>query len=309
VGVLRRARVPGPLAVLLTVLADVAVIVVLIIVVTHSVNEFTTAAPRYQARLQQYLASSLVWLQARGIETSEWEALAFVNPGAVIDLVGTTLRAVTALLSNTFLVLLTMVFILFEAAGLPRKMAVAFGNQPEQLERFERMTRQVQRYLAIKTLISLATGLAAGIWVALMGLGFPLLWGLIAFFFNFIPNLGSIVAAVPPVLLALFQFGPGGALVVALGYLLINVALANFVEPYLMGRKLGLSTLVVFLSVVFWGWVWGPLGMLLAVPLTMSVKIALENTEDLHWVAVLLDPNPPAAVTHARRPDSKRSPV
>ena len=150
----------------------------------------------------------------------------------------------------------------------------------------------MQNYLAIKTLVSLATGVTAGVLVWALGLDFPLLWGLLAFIFNYIPNLGSVLAGVPPVLLAILQLGPGRAVAVALGYLVINTVFGNFIEPTLMGRRLGLSTLVVFLSLVFWGWVWGPVGMLLAVPLTMVIKIALENTEDFHWVAVMLDANP-----------------
>ena len=166
---------------------------------------------------------------------------------------------------------------------------MAFGNRLQNVERFGIMVKQVQRYLAIKTLISVATGICVGLWVSLLGLGFPLLWGLVAAIFNYIPNLGSILAAIPPVLFAIVQFGPGHAAVVAIGYLVINVVFANFLEPYLMGRRLGLSTLVVFLSLVFWGWVWGPVGMLLSVPLTVIIKIALENTEDFRWLAVMLD--------------------
>ncbi len=123
----------------------------------------------------------------------------------------------------------------------------------------------------------------------IIGVDFPLLWGMLAFLLNYVPTLGSILAAIPPVLLATVQLGPGHALATALVFVGVNVVLGNFVEPHFMGRRLGLSTLVVFLSLVFWGWVWGPVGMLLSVPLTMIVKIMLENTEDLRWVAVLLD--------------------
>ena len=130
-----------------------------------------------------------------------------------------------------------------------------------------------------------------------MGLDFPLLWGVVAFMFNFIPTLGSIFAAVPAVLLALLQLGPGPAVIIASGYLLVNVAFGNLIEPTLLGRRLGLSTLVVFVSLVFWGWVWGPVGMLFSVPLTMVVKIALENTADLRWLAVMLDANPAVSVS------------
>ena len=289
---LQRRGAPTAVAVLATILTAVAILAGVVIVVGRSLNEFTAAAPGYQARFQELAGSTLTWLDALGIETQGWGAREFLNPGALMDLVGGTLRAVAAVAQNTFLVVLTMVFILAEAAGFSGKLRVVFGERSDHLERFGVMARQIQRYLAIKTLISLATGILVGLWVSVLGLGFPLLWGLVAFIFNYIPNLGSILAAVPPVLLALVQFGPGRATVVAAGYLAINIGLANFLEPYLMGRRLGLSTLVILLSLIFWGWVWGPVGMLLSVPLTVIVKIALENTEDFRWVATLLDANP-----------------
>lgn len=289
---LQRRGAPTALAVLATILTAVAILAGVVIVVGRSLNEFTAAAPGYQARFQELAGSTLTWLDARGIETQGWGAPEFLNPDALMDLVGGTLRAVAAVAQNTFLVILTMVFILAEAAGFSGKLRAAFGERSDHLERFGVMARQIQRYLAIKTLISLATGILVGLWVSVLGLGFPLLWGLVAFIFNYIPNLGSILAAVPPVLLALVQFGPGRAAVVGVGYLVINISLSNFLEPYLMGRRLGLSTLVIILSLIFWGWVWGPVGMLLSVPLTVIVKIALENTEDFRWVATLLDANP-----------------
>lgn len=289
---LQQRKVPTALAVIITVLVDIAVLAALGLVVGRSVNEFTAAAPRYQQRIQGLVSAVMGALEARGVDTSQWQPVQFLNPGALFDMVGSTLSAVTSVLSNTFLVLLTLIFILFEATAFPRKLRAAFGGRSEYTDRFAVVTRQIQRYLAIKTLISLATGVFAGLWVGLLGLGVPLLWGLIAFIFNYIPNLGSIIAAVPPILLALVQFGVWRAVGVAAGYVAINVVLANFLEPYLMGRRLGLSTLVVFMSLVFWGWVWGPVGMLLSVPLTMVVKIALENTADLRWIAVMLDPNP-----------------
>ncbi len=289
---LQARKVPSALAVILTLLVDVAVLAVLAVIVGRSVNEFTAAAPQYQARIQAMAARVLGFLQTHGVDTSQWQPVQYLNPGAMFDMVGSTLSAIASVLSNTFLVLLALIFILFEAAGFPRKLMAAFGGRPEYTGRLEGVARQIQRYLAIKTLVSMATGLLAGIWVGALGLGVPLLWGLLAFLFNYVPTLGSIVAAVPPVLLALVQFGVWRAVLVAVGYVVINIVLGNFLEPYLYGRRLGLSTLVVFLSLVFWGWVWGPVGMLLSVPLTMLVKIALENTADLRWIAVMLDANP-----------------
>jgi predicted PurR-regulated permease PerM len=166
--------------------------------------------------------------------------------------------------------------------------------------------------LAIKTVASLGAGIVVAIWVWALGIDFPVIWGLLAFLLNFIPNLGSIIAAVPPVLLGYIQFGIGRALLVAAGFGLVNLVFGNVVEPKLMGRKLGLSTLVVFLSLIFWGWVWGPAGMLLSVPITMVVKIALESNPSTRWISILLDSE--ASViqsvgnkTQKPRPDSSSS--
>ena len=205
---LHRKKVPPPLAIVLTVMAAVAVMAVMVLVVRQSVNEFANVAPLYQARLQELVTSVVDRVQGLGqglgIQTSGWDD--FVNPGVALDLMGGTLGAVAGLLSNTFLntflVLLTVIFILLEAAGFSRKLSAAFGDERVHLQPFERITRQVQNYLGIKTLVSLATGVAAGVWVAVLGLDFPLLWGLLAFIFNYIPNLGSVLAGVPPVLLA-----------------------------------------------------------------------------------------------------------
>jgi len=147
----------------------------------------------------------------------------------------------------------------------------------------------INRYMGYKTLISLATGLL--IWVLLMiiGVDFAGTWGVLAFLLNFIPGIGSILAAVPAIAWALVQLGLPAALLTLLAYLVVNIAIGNFVDPRLLGRKLGLSTLVVILSLIFWGWVFGPIGMLLSVPLTMITKIVLASREKTRWLAVLLE--------------------
>jgi len=125
------------------------------------------------------------------------------------------------------------------------------------------------------------------------GLDFVVVLGMIAFALNFISTIGSILASVPAILLALMLHGERSALVVALGYFGINTVMGNIMEPYIMGRQLGLSTLVVVLSLVFWGWLWGPVRALLSVPLTVVTKITLQNVPDLSWISVLLDKDPP----------------
>jgi len=283
---------PGGLAILVTILADVIVLVAVALLLGGSIRTFTAAAPRYQALLAQKAAIAVEWIRAKGVDVPPDVLDNLINPGVALDVVTRTMRGAAAILSNLFLVFLTIIFVLLEAAGFPAKIEAAFGAQSGGMERFETIKRQIQKYLAIKTAISLLTGVT--IWLSMWALGIPFapLWGLVAFLLNYIPNLGSILAAVPPVLLAIVEFGLGRALAAALIFALVNIGLGNFLEPHLLGRRLGLSTLVVFLSLVFWGWVWGPIGMLLSVPLTMIVKIMLENTEDLRWVAVMLGANP-----------------
>ena len=310
-----RLRVPKPLAVLLTVLAAASVIGILVALLAQSVNQLTEVIPRYRERVDELGTSVTALGAALGlpVETwrEEWRSVSLAafgtvdTIGAIIGntgaIVGNAVRTVGSFLSNAFLVFLTVVFILFEAAGFTAKIRLAFGAGPDQFGHLGRISAQIQTYLVTKAAVSAATGLVIGTWVAIMGLDFPILWGVVAFMFNFIPTLGSIFAAVPAVSLAVLQpgLGPGSAVVIAAGYLVVNVVFGNVIEPTLLGRRLGLSTLVVFASLVFWGWVWGPVGMLFSVPLTMVVKIALENTADLRWLAVMLDANPAVSARKA----------
>jgi predicted PurR-regulated permease PerM len=288
---LKSRRIPNPLAVLITVVVVVAVVFSFGALVGGSIAGFTEAAPRYRLRLEGLLTNLLEWLNARGVTVPEEYTRDIVQPGAVMDMATTTLRGLAAALSNLLLVLITTIFIYLEAAGFPEKLQAAFGRSGAT-ERFARIRHEINRYLGIKTLISLVTGSLVGSAMAIIGVDFPVLWGTLAFVLNYIPNLGSIIAAIPPMLLAIVQLGWGHAIAVALVFAAVNVTLGSLLEPYLMGRRLGLSTLVVFLSLVFWGWVWGPVGMLLSVPITMVIKIMLENSQDLRWVAVLLDAGP-----------------
>jgi predicted PurR-regulated permease PerM len=289
---LKSKRIPTAVAVFFTILANMAALAVVVLIVSDSVQSFAQQAPTYADRLQRMGAELLAWLHSRGIDLPPRITRNVINPGAVMPLVSQMFNSLASVLSNFVLVIIATIFILFDLVQSPEKLRLALGSQNRSPEYFAKINLEVQRYFGITTLISLATGILIGVWVAILGLDFPILWGFLAFLFNFIPNLGSILAAIPALLLALVQLGPGAAALVGLGYLVVNMALGYFVQPYLMGRTLGLSTLVIFFSLVFWGWVWGPVGMLLSVPLTMVVKIVLEKSENYRWVAVLLGPTP-----------------
>jgi AI-2 transport protein TqsA len=286
---LKKRRVPNLLAVGAVVLVLVGVIAGFGALVGGSVNEFIESIPGYQARLDSLVRSWSGWLERFDIDLPSVEVMDYVNPGAFVSLLGSGLKGLASTFTNAFLITITMVFILLEAASFPIKVRAAFGKTDDDPLRLAQVTVQIQRYLAAKTAICLLTGTLIATWTAILGLDFFLVWGLLAFLLNYVPNIGSIIAAIPAVLFALVQLGLGPALLVAIGFLAVNTVLGNIVEPNLMGRTLGLSTLVVFMSLVFWGWVWGPVGMLLSVPLTMIIKILLESSEDFRWVAIMLD--------------------
>ena len=156
---------------------------------------------------------------------------------------------------------------------------------------------KIRHYLAIKAITSLITGGLVSTILVLIGVDYPFLWGVLAFLLNFIPSIGSLIAAIPALLLALVQLGFGAFAWTALGYFIINNVIGNFVEPKLMGKMLGLSTFVTFASLIGWGFIFGPIGMFLSVPLTMTIKIALDTSEKTRWLGVLLGPENEASET------------
>jgi predicted PurR-regulated permease PerM len=192
------------------------------------------------------------------------------------------------LVGQTFFVLVLTAFILLEAQHLPGKLRGIPEFSAPFWDQLDRVASDVRGYMSMKTLTSLLTGGLVLGWVVALGIDFAPLLGFLAFVLNFIPIIGSVLAGIPGVVLALVQHGPGAALLCALGYIAINVVVSNIIEPRFMGRGLGLSPLVVILSLVFWGWVFGPVGMLLSLPLTMIAKIVMEGFPESQWVAALL---------------------
>ncbi len=288
-----RKRLPAALAVFITLLVNMAVLSLMVFVASQSLSQLQGRLPVYVRRFQAIQESWIQGLEARGFPAREYLSLDLIDPVAIINFATGSVQRAAALLSSAVLVLLIMYFMLSEATVFPAKLRAVFRHGKVSTGRVAKFVKEVQVYLGIKTVVSLATGVLLGLWCWVLDVDFPLLLGLIAFVLNYVPTIGSAIASLPAILLALIQFGPGHAVLVALGYLGVNLVFGNIIEPNLMGRRLGLSTLVVILSLVFWGWIWGPIGALLSVPLTMVVKIWLENTEDLRWMAVMLDKNPP----------------
>lgn len=271
-------KVPKPLAILGVVLVIVTCAVYLVGLVGRSLLEMSQLLPGYLEQLRGEITWVVDRLAEFNIVVSRDVITEYFNPGVAMRLVAETLSSLGDVMKNLFLVIITVVFMLFEASSLRQKVYLALDEPDIKMQQIERFLSSVNNYLAIKTLVSVATGFCVTV----------MLWGILAFLLNYIPNIGSIIAAIPAILLAALQFGLAPAGFIGLGYLAINTIIANLIEPRYLGRGLGLSTLVVFLSLVFWGWLLGSVGMLLSVLLTMVIKIGLENSQDGKWIAILL---------------------
>lgn len=261
--------------------------------VGNSVQEFSDELPKYQAMLSNKLQGVMIWLQGVGLPIPENGLSKNFSPGMIMDVSTSVLNGLGSLLSNTFLIVFTSIFILMEASIFSDKLHRAFpstelGDSKARMGA-DQVVEKIKRYASIKSIVSLMTGAIISAWLWFLDVEYPFLWGLVAFLFNFIPNIGSIIAAVPAVLLAwLTSDSFTTPILVASGYIFVNFVIGNIVEPKFMGKGLGLSTLVVFLSLLFWGWVLGPVGMLLSVPLTIIVKIMLDANESTRWIGIML---------------------
>jgi len=294
---LRSKRVPRPIAVLLTVLVDFGFLTGIVVIVIALMGDLDAKwqdkyYPAMNIKIEEVSQSAVAILEKWKIPERQYATIQIpqqigesVNP---FDLGKDVAFRVFSFLGSTLLILILTVFMLSEARQFGRRVNAILEADGPNLDRIMNATADIQRYLAMKTVVSLATGFLAGFLCWAAGLDFFVLWGILAFAFNFIPVLGSIIAGVPPFILAFLVDGGASALAVGIGYVSINIFLGNFLEPMLMGRRFGLSTLVVIVSVLFWGFVWGPVGMLLAVPLTMVLKVMLDNSDELRWMAVAI---------------------
>lgn len=285
---LKEKHIPSGFAVLI-IMACMAIILILIgIQIGTSFSSFSDDLPLLQTRIREQLLELIVLLKGRGIVVQENFFLEYVNPETIMKLTADLLTGLSSVLSDLVLILLTVTFILLEVSSFPIKLRKVLGDPKQKFPQFTKFANDMKRYMVIKTFMSLASGILITVWLYILGIDYPILWGFLAFLLNYIPNIGSIVAAIPAVILAVVQFGFGSAALVAAGYLVVNFIEGNVIEPRLMGRKLGLSTLVVFLSLIFWGGLLGFIGAILSIPLTMTLKFAFESSESTRWIALLL---------------------
>ena len=286
---MHQKRVPGLLAVLILFSLVGLSFFLLFLAFKGAAESMASQAPFYQERLLGWIVHAREMLLARGVPEDLFpESLPLPTAKTISGAAGGIAGGLGQFTASTFLVLLIFMFLLMEERTLSEKLTAAFPGRRRARVRARRFLRSVYRYLLIKSAASAATGLLVGIGLALIGVDFPLLWGVLAGLLNFIPNIGSIIAAIPAVLMAVLGLGIAEVMLVIVLYVVVNVGIGSVLEPRFMGRTLGLSPLVVLVSLLVWGWVFGPVGMLLSIPLTMVAKLALEANPQTRWAGILM---------------------
>ncbi len=285
---LERLKLPRILAFLIVLSFVVFVLFGFGYILSTSVDSFLSNTPQYTAKIMDMVGSFKEILDRFGIEISKADLEAMFDPSGLLNFAGGFLKSFSTVLSKSFIIFLGVTFMLFETSSLKTKMYLLSKQDESDENPFEKFSQKLNSYLAIKTVISFVTGILVTIGLTIIGVDFALLLGVIVFLLNYIPSIGSVIAAVPAVLVALVGLDISSVFWVITLYLVINVVMGNVVEPRYMGKGLGLSVVVIFFSLIFWGWVLGSVGMFLAVPLSMTIKLAFESHPSTKDIAMLL---------------------
>lgn len=289
-----KRKIPLGIAIALMLILIITLFLFLAGMINNTIKEFTASIPQYkeilQLRIETIKAFTANWNIPLNLPNVS--ALDSFDPSMVMQLVSRILLSFSNVVSNVFMLLLVVIFMLLESPTIKYKIALAFNDGKtsfnQEVEHISRVVESIIRYLGVKTLMSSLTGISIFIILDIFNVQYAVLWAVLAFLLNYIPNIGSILAAIPIVLQALLLNGFSDGLAVTIGVMATNMIIGNVLEPRMMGKTLGLSTLVVTLSLMFWGWLLGTVGMLLSVPLTMALKIALESSPNTIRYAVLL---------------------
>jgi AI-2 transport protein TqsA len=294
---LEKRRVPRGLAVIIVLIGILAIFFGFGYLIGGAISSFTSNAPDYEASLITITDSFVNFLNSHGIVVTKDQLPKMFDTAKIFNLTVQAVNQLVNMMGSAFLVFLTILFMLLELSSIPDKIRAVFKGPEESLDYLTTIMTSIRHYLGIKTIISIVTSILIYIALSIIGLDYAILWAIIAGLLNYIPNIGSIIAAVPALLFALVQLGLGSAVWTLVSFMAVNNILGNFIEPRIMGRGLGLSALVVFMSLIFWGFVLGTVGMFLSVPLTITIKIILEQNEKTRWIAILLGTPKDAEIT------------
>ncbi|NMA10525.1 MAG: AI-2E family transporter [Methanomicrobiales archaeon] len=281
---LTRHGVPRILAAILVVAGLIGLFAGAIAFLGVALTGFIRSLPGYQASLEEEIAV----LADYGIDPGTFTIWDYIDQGFVLQQVAGIAREVGSIAVDAFLVLVGIGFLLLEAPRLTTVLALYLGAESAPYRHLAQSGRLLIEYVIVRTKVNLITGAGTGLFLTLLGVDFAVLWGFIAFVLSYVPYIGLVVAAIPPTLLALIEFGPAGAVAVIAAVALIDAAAENLVLPRMAGRDLNLSPFVVLFSVVFWGFILGAVGIFLAIPLTIAVKLFLESWKETRWIGEIM---------------------
>jgi predicted PurR-regulated permease PerM len=282
--------IPQFLSIIIIMLLLLGFIVLIGGLIGGSIAQFTQNLPTLDQQFKDNISDFINRLDGLGLHISSQKMLSTIDPGKIMGYMATTINSMGNILGQLFIIVLIALFILFELDNFPAKYyLISHDKRSKRTFNFSVIINSVRNYLWIKTLTSFMTGLLIALGLKLIGVQYAFFWGLIAFLMNYIPNIGSLIAAIPAILIVIIENSFADLIWTISLYGVVNLIIGNILEPKLMGVGLGLSTLVVLLSLIFWGWVFGPIGMFLSVPFTMVVKIILEESESSKWLSILLD--------------------
>ncbi|MET1256195.1 AI-2E family transporter [Aliikangiella maris] len=287
---MERKNIPRSVAIVLVLLFILAFVYLVVLLVGDSIQSFKMNKDLYVQQLKVQLTALTQWLISVGIPAQGMEISSLIEKADLMSLVTRLVGGLGVIFGDFFVIFLSVIFILAETTSFPSKFEKAFVNSHDKMVHINNILEKIRHYLAIKTASSLLTGGLVSVLLLFIGVDYPFLWGMLAFLLNYIPNIGSIIAAIPALILSLIQLGPMAMLWTAISFFAVNNFVGNYLEPKFMGKMLGLSTFVVFMSLIFWGWIFGSVGMFLSIPLTMTIKIILEANESSRWLGILLGP-------------------
>lgn len=285
---LEKKGVPRWVAIIIVILGLILIFFGFSSLIGGTLTFFLSNVSKYESTVTTIIKSIIQFLNEKGLKIPDDQIATFIQPAKMLEFTTVAVRELFKMLGNTFLIFLIILFILMEFGSFSDKAKTINSGSDKSIAFLSTILKDIRHYLAIKTLVCLSIGILIYIAMLIIGVDYPVLWALIAGLMNYIPNIGSIIATIPAFLFALVQLGLGGALWTLGSFMVIHNVLGNFIEPKLMGRGLGLSTLVVLLSLLFWGFILGLVGMFLAVPFTLTIKIILEQNEKTRWLAILL---------------------
>lgn len=303
------------LALILTLIVMLLVLGIIVSATVASITQFIGQIPEYQAGIETMIENMLHWFNnlsfdninlpfdlpegfefnidfdpAQLFNFESFDVSSIVNLST--DLLGNMLSAIANTFSNWIVVALLVAFMLADFHNLDQRLARAF-KKSSQVENVMSMTRSLRRYVSLTTYIGILTGITNALFLMILGVDFAILWGLIGFLMNYIPNIGIWISIIPPSVLAFLEFGWQRGIIVVIGFTIINNILENVFKPKMMGDNLNISPLFIMVSLVLWSFVLGPLGTILAIPMTLIItRLVLESSEETQWLAVLMSAQP-----------------